>query len=540
MKRLPPLAIVLILGLIPLRSLLWMDDWLTHDLQGYSVRLAALAAAMDEGQWLGRWCSTLEDGYGYPLFHYYPPGFYLLGALPLKLGAGLMLSIKLAIVALQLLGIAAMFNLCRIFYRVPAAAICSLVWAFLPYQQVNIFVRGAMAEFAGLQWMVAALWLLLAHARNRRLLYAVLGAVCLAAMIVSHAVTAIIGTPIICVMLGLYLVHLRERRPRVILLATMPIVIGIALSSFYWLPALTETHYVRTEAMAGGDLHYSNHFLYWPQWLNVTYWGFGPSVPGSGDGMALHVGLAPLVLLAAGWWHVLKTKARAPWPLKVGTAGAAVLLLLTLGVSRPLWDHLPLMRYVQFPWRLLGETGVLMTLACGVGIEALTLGRLKKYVLAAMFVILAPPWHWQPTEQLEPILPERPKPTDLRARQWSLTSDDEYLPQAVQAKDAEKYPPGAVVLEGERAIICQYWFPETTVKLNARELETRPSERYGLIEFDSNELPEAASVIRNRTRMLAVGDALSIGALVLLLSMLLIRTRASIPPYPARSSPDHH
>lgn len=542
MKTKYALLVLAVLSLIPLRSMLWMDDWMTHDVQGYAVRLAALATAMDEGQWLGRWTSVLDRGYGYPLFHYYPPGFYLLGTLLYQSGLALMPSIKVALALVQVTGVLGMFGLCRIFYSHRASYLCALAWAFLPYQQVNVFVRGAFAEFAALHFLVVSLCFCLRFARDQKMRDALLASFFVMLMIVSHAVTALIGMPLLVALtMAFKFSQKRANVVRMTFLGVGPIALGLLLAAFYWLPALADVGFVRTEEMAGGDLHFSNHFLYWPQWLNVTYWGFGPSVPGRDDGMPLHVGLVPLLFLGLGWWACFKRKKAIVWPLVAGTIGAAVLLFMTLNASHFIWENLPLVRYVQFPWRLLGEVGILMVLAGGAGVEFLVdkIGKRRWAVPAAtVLIVLSPPWHWQPSSELPLILPDRPTAENLRQKTWALTSDDEYLPRDVQEKFPSEYPPQQCVMargksemrrvdegfefdvtEAATIVYGEYWFPGLKVIAGGERIAARPSKIYGLIEFDLKSGKYLVQFIRGRTPMQKVGDGLAMGGFMIFLAL---------------------
>lgn len=549
LKQILPVLAVMLLALIPLRSLLWVDDWMTHDHQQYAVRLAALSAAMDEGQFLGRWVSVLKRGWGYPLFHYYPPGFYLLAAIPYRAGLDLMPSIHLTLALLQMIGAAGMYGLGRLFMGRRAAMICALLWAFLPYQQVNLFVRGAMAEFAALQWLAAALFLQLRFIRKPSAANGAIAAAAISVMIITHAITAMAGTAVLAAM-GTWYSQRQQRRDwrKNLLLAALPLIAGVGLSAFYWLPALAERHFVQTANMLGGYYDYRQHFLQWTQWLNVFHWGFGASTAEPGRGMPRHLGLAPLALVGLGWWLVAMRGRKAPAVLIAASLGALCLLLLTLEASKGIWAFVPLMPYIQFPWRLLGEVGVLMALAGGAGAQMLfdaVAEHKRAWALAAAmgFVVLAPPWHWEPVKVVKPVLSGHPSAEMLRSRDWAVTGVDEFLPRDAAA--CASFPEIArkallqstgtarVVRSGGTArihggasestaiLLGEYWFPSVRVETSDASMSSRPDPMgLGAILFNVPAGQFDVTVRRMRTPMQRVGDVISAVAAIALLAAI--------------------
>jgi len=532
-----------LLALVPLRSLLWMGDWWTQDQQSYAVRAAELAQCIRAGEWLGRWCADLDTGYGYPLFHYYAPGFYHLAAIMILAGVAVMPAIKLALALMQLLGTFGMYQLARLFYERKAAFVCALLWALLPYQQVNLFIRGALSELAALQWLVLALFLTIKNIKTPSTRSFVAAALASGSMIFTHAITALIGTPLILAFAAAFAWH--ERRSfAAILRAALPVFWGVALSCLYWLSALGETNFVRPGDLLQGNLSWRDHFLYIPQLFNVTYWGFGPSIPGPRDGMALHLGLAPLIFLGLAWWQKTKNRQPAEWPLLAGTIAAGVMVFFTLGISRPLWQTLPLMQFIQFPWRFLGEAGVAMCLAAGEGIGMMARTH-RAFVLCILLIVLSPPWYLYPTKQVPPIVSSHPNSSELKSRAWKITAGDEYLPRDVQEKWPRAFPPqeikiisgsGSIRQIGEQRfyisaqspmtlIYGQYWFPNIDITANDKSIRSHPSSPNGLIQFQVNPGKCKIAITRGHTPLQRVGDWLSGVAMLLLSLFAILRNR---------------
>src|SRR5690606_20343181 len=137
------------------------------------------------------------------------------------------------------------------------------------------------------------------------------------------------------------------------------------------LPALAETGLAQTEPITSGYFHYANHFrgtdLVQPSLL------FSYDVSGGG---AFRMGLLQALLIVAGLAVLLLGLARKGWfAASGGSGGSRIRLFLLLGLllatamitplSRPLWDHLPLLPYTQFPWRFLSVQAFFGALVAG-------------------------------------------------------------------------------------------------------------------------------------------------------------------------------
>ena len=155
------------------------------------------------------------------------------------------------------------------------------------------------------------------------------------------------------------------RRLQRVPLATAAIALAFLITAFFWLPALCERQYVRTENLLQGDFDFRNHFLSWSSLLSPSaiddirranperVYSLGPA----------HVSLAILGLLSACTARGrLKNRSRLV-ALYMAMTGGAVLLMLP--PSQPGWEMLPLLALAQFPWRFLSIAGLGLSLIAG-------------------------------------------------------------------------------------------------------------------------------------------------------------------------------
>jgi hypothetical protein len=86
------------------------------------------------------------------------------------------------------------------------------------------------------------------------------------------------------------------------------------------------------------------------------HWGYGFSGPGSADDLSLGIGVLPLLflLITAVLWHRAGKPRPAALPV-VAIAGVLLVgaLYMMTAYSMPLWDLVPLLHPLQFPWRWL-------------------------------------------------------------------------------------------------------------------------------------------------------------------------------------------
>lgn len=129
---------------------------------------------------------------------------------------------------------------------------------------------------------------------------------------------------------------------------------GLALGSAVWLPALADRGAATTHVALAVD--YRTQFVALQDALNGNftykfYLGYRPS--------------AWQVLLLAGALAWLVTGPRSRGAVALWLLVALVAFGLLLDVSAPLWPNIPLLPFVQLPWRLLGPFSLLVACAAG-------------------------------------------------------------------------------------------------------------------------------------------------------------------------------
>ena len=413
------------------------------------IRLVALDECLRQGRLWPRWLPQLSHGYGYPLFHFYPPGLYLL-AWPLHaLGLGAREALLVILGGGMFLGAA-----CSTLALLPrvgprGAALGGLLWATSPYLQVDLQVRHAWPELLGLCLLPLFLWGVLDLAEGRSSRAARLRtAGGLTAILLVHNVVALFAAAAALALA----VFVGGRRRAVPTLATTLVAVG--LTAFFWLPALVDSDRVHTDRMTQGQYDIAEQATHPTQLIGVDF-GRGPSIPGPDDEMSLSMGFAHSAALATVLLLALVRLRRGSTAQRATAAGwvlltlAMLAILLQLRVAAPLWEWIPLLGHVQAPLRFLGPLGLAAAWAIPlVGARALPerVARTGGWILAlAAAALLTPAFgsvrHMTDAERAE-IAPVREHGAaglrDLPDPQAMTTVFFEFLPRSVTV-----YPAGA-------------------------------------------------------------------------------------------------
>ncbi|MEP7359926.1 MAG: 6-pyruvoyl-tetrahydropterin synthase-related protein, partial [Anaerolineales bacterium] len=332
-------------------------------------RLVEFEHLLRQGIWFPRWAADLGYGYGYPLFNFYPSLTYYLGALFHSLGLSEGNSL-LAVYGLGwALGLGGAYRLAREQCSQTAALAAAAAFGFAPYLYFNALARGAGPETLArglLPWGLWAYQRLAIRPGRGALTFAGL---LTAGLILTHLLTALLAMPLMALF---WLLAERPRRPRRLAPAIAAGLVGFGLAAYFLLPALLETGAVQLGQLTQpGDLDFHNNFispntlLAWPETFDprLVFHVVPPSLS-----------LAALALavlgLALGLW-----RRRGTGRLNIGDAGLWLGLLalagLALAPSRWVWELVPGMGLIQFPWRLVGPASLLLALLAGRGVEAL-------------------------------------------------------------------------------------------------------------------------------------------------------------------------
>jgi hypothetical protein len=428
--RLAAAVAVAALSLLALRPLFRGRLVAGHDALEYPPRLVEFARVVGDGHVPPVWAPDLGAGHGQPLFEFAPPLLYSV-ALPLRLaGARLADSLQLGLALLHVAGAVAVYRLGRRsrFSRVAAAGGAG-AWLFAPYTALDLFVRSAFAEASGVAVAPVALLALVRSLDRPSPTRVALGGAAVALVVLAHNAAALLLIPAFGLVV-LAASYGAPRRTATLAAGFGTLAAGLALSASFWVPALLEKDFVKVDLLRQDFLRWSEHAVAARQLL-WSPWGFGLSVPGTGDGMSFALGLAHLALAVAGAglaWRSRDPRCRAEaLALAVIAAGGA---WLATRWSSPVWSSVTTLQHLAYPWRALLLPGLCLPLLTIPAFERLGPRR----ALAALAVLVL--WnvgHTEPKGYLT-FDDEYYAPESIARKGLNTTTREEYEPRWVERR----------------------------------------------------------------------------------------------------------
>lgn len=409
---------------------LWESTWpLTHEGMSPVERVLGLSEELRHGDLYPRWLSITYRGKGSPFFNFYAPAFYWVAAALHTLGVPLLWSIKLPSFLLFFLGAWGMYLWTRRHHGSAGGLVAAIVYLFVPYHFLDLYVRGAFAEFSALAILPYLFWSIDCAVEDKKPVELVPLALSSALLVLTHNVSALMITPFAAIYSVLRVFQVRTAAAG-FGRTTGAALFGAGLSAFYWLPVILEQRYLgnMAGALTEGYFVHSNHFVLPAQWFS-SFWGDGTSVPGGEDTMSFQIGLVLLVALAASLSMVAMRRAPGSFTLALAILGAAA-LLMTSELSAGVYQVAPVLRYIQFPWRFLGVATLLWSAACASLGQAAGARWRSSVLLGALLLasVVASAQQRKAIQSMAGNLDEAAPHVLAQRAVGSLCSGDEYLP----------------------------------------------------------------------------------------------------------------
>lgn len=404
-NRLVMVALLVLVFFVSSRAVIRQELFPMHDYV-HGARIAEMYQAVADGHIPPRWSAHFGYGYGMPLFLFYAPLPYYVGAFFYSLGASLVTSVQLLFIVVNVLTMIGTYLMGKLLGGKWMGLLLATLYTLAPYRAVNLFVRGALSEAWGmamLPWMIVG-WLMILQNKHVGWLVLVLST---AALLLSHNLTAFIFVPFfILIILAQWLVQSRNWLQ---LLRTFgSLALGFGLATYYVIPALLESKYTQLRSLIlTGYFDFRLHFLYLRQFF-LDVWNYGGSQWGPDDGISFFLGYGLLLATAIGagafFWQLKSNRWRMSTALwaNIGLAAlTGVALLLTTQKTQWLWEAVPFMSYLQFPWRYLLLITMLLMLLVATSWSVVRPSNRAVLACIVVGITLVTSWrYFQPAEYL--------------------------------------------------------------------------------------------------------------------------------------------
>ncbi|MBN1552485.1 hypothetical protein JW979_13505 [bacterium] len=325
----------------------------SHDEAQLLWRITELHANVQAGQPFCRWFPDFARGLGLPFLEFFPVLFLCLCEIFKIFNLQTILSAKIVIVIITLFGSYSAYLLALCFWNRRAAIFSAVLYSYAPYRIVNLYVRGDVNEFTGMALLPFNLWLITKYSKSEHTIFIRIPLIMgIAAILTTHFPTIVIQLPIYCLW-AVMMSFSAKKSWRFLLMVAVSIIIALILASPIWANAFFNRHLVQMEGMTKGFANYSDQFIHPGQWFD-TYWNYGASVKGTGDTLSFQIGNCALIAIITGfpiWRRRLYIRnEKNIWPLIIVLF---LSLFLTSPFSKFLWESIPILPLLQFPYRLL-------------------------------------------------------------------------------------------------------------------------------------------------------------------------------------------
>ena len=384
-RRIIPQISILLFSVVLSHPLMKTQMTCSDDGAFHIHKALGLELMINSGHWFPRWSAHMAHGFGYPLYNFYAPLSSYFLALIHNLGPIYPLSLHIALSFCIALSGIAIFCLARDLLGTWGAIAAAVLYQTSPYLAYNILFRGALAESLAISLLPLVFWTINRTVQYRSLRWCMFSALSLGALIYTHNTTALLIIPLLAI--KLIVLAIQTKSIDHIKLGVFSIFLALLLSAHFWLPALSEKELVKTDQLLVPPVFsYATNFLS----TNELF-----AFPGSSQTNLVNPSPAKAIgafaaFVAVFGLIVLLIKSRLSKSYSQHTLvfvlfglGALIYSFLTLPISKPLWDLIPLLKFVQFPWRTLGIATMCFSILGG---STLLLFRKNNYLIGCAVI----------------------------------------------------------------------------------------------------------------------------------------------------------
>ncbi len=529
----------------------WLGVASGHDFSFHASSWLDVAGQWKEGILFPRWCKWANYGFGEPRFVFYPPLSWMLGAALSLMLPGNAVPGAFIVLAQTLAGLS-MFALARRFFSRGAAVFAAGCYAANPYALLVVYMRSDFAEELAAVFLpvllLAALQVggLIEHCwRSRRRAMAVFASL-FAAVWLSNAPAGVMATYSMALLFAW--AALREESFAPLWRGAGGLALGFGLSGFYLLPAAYEQRWVNIKQALASGLQPSQNFLY-TQIPDPEHNLFNWIASSFAVLLMLLGGIAALIAHRSEGNSKDGEEVKKVWHALLLLSAAATILMLR--PSLLLWELLPKLQFVQFPWRWMG---ILALPYAYFGAAAITRRRIGR-IWAVIVLIATVGAGWFMVHKTWWDADDIPSLQEAIASGQGFEGTDEYDPKGDDRYNLQAKAPAARILRTEGSngkapaakVDIQRWtaeqrdlsvtstrplrlavrlldYPAWRAELNGSPLAPEHGESTAEMVFRLSPGLNRITIRFARTPDRTFGDVLSLGSL-LVLSLIVVLSR---------------
>jgi hypothetical protein len=420
-----------------------------HDFDFHIQSWLAVAQQWRQGVFYPHWVEGANYAAGEPRLVFYPPFSWMLGAL-----LGSVMPWAAAPVAFTFLIMAgcglSMQRLAREWISPQAATLAACAYMLNPYALFVAYERTAYGELAAGIWLpLIILFGLRGLFGLRRRNSLIPLALSIAAIWLTNAPAAVMSCYLLA-MIAIW-ISITRRQWQPILQSAVGLLLGLGLSAFYLAPAAYERRWVDIARAIGEEMRIEDSFLF-----AHTGGAFHDQVLRTASWIVLLM----LATIAASMWFAWKqgVSRRILLPL---AATSLMVFVLQLRWSSLLWNHLPELKFLQFPWRWCLVLSIVLAISFGApfsqhkrsrfGVTAVVL----LVIIAIAMVATGTRLFWQPCDEDDVVSAQLQTFHDGTG----FEGTDEYTTLGADNSQIPDGLPQAIVLDDQQAEIANDGVP---------------------------------------------------------------------------------
>lgn len=405
------------------------------------TRIFEMFQSLKYGDIPPRWSANLLFGHGYPLYIFYGPLPYLIGAFFALFLPNFLVATKFVFLLSFFIGPIGVYLFTREWWGKLPALVAAVAFSYAPYRAVDVFVRGNLGEFFSFSLFPLVFffnWKFLTASQTSKTKWGVLFCLFLFFQEISHNVSCFIFFLFLLIFNLFYVgFFIKNNRLEKIGQLSSILILSLSMSAFYLLPLVYETRFVLVEQFR--DSPYGEYFLTLEKlWSSPWGWGGYTEV---GNAVSLQLGKAMVVisLFTALMNNFIKANYRKL--INFFIVCALFFVFMELGISDFIWSRIALLHFFQFPWRLHVLIILFLSILCG-GLLYLFQRIAKKPIFSVGFsAVVIFLFIFENVGFFKPrIYWDAPSVSE------TTTWNDEYLPEWVQVKP-KNYAVEKVILD---------------------------------------------------------------------------------------------